>query len=137
MKFRSHWLSFIFMTVFFPSVLKTAKSVTVSKRDSKLNCSNYPTISLLSNIAKMLEKPISKRLYTFLNNSSIIYSLQFGFGQQYSTSHALIKITENIKKVLDDGNIGCGGFANLQKAFNTVYHQILLAKLNHYGFMDF
>ena len=74
-----------------------------------------------------------RRQYTFLNNNNIIYDLQFGFRQQYSTSHALINITENIRKALDDGNIGCGVFANLQKASDTVDCQILLAKLNHYG----
>ena len=72
-----------------------------------------------------------KRLYTFLNKNNIIYNLQFGFRQQYSTSHALINITENIRKALDDGNIGCGIFKDLQK--DSADHQILLAKLNHYG----
>ena len=74
-----------------------------------------------------------KRLYNFLNNNNIIYNLQFGFRQQYSTSHALINITKIIRKALDDGNIVCGVFVDLQKAFDTVDHQILLAKLNHYG----
>ena len=65
-----------------------------------------------------------KRLYTFLNNNNIIYNLQFGFRQQYSTSHALINITENIRKALKDGNIGSGVFVDLPKAFDTADHQI-------------
>ena len=46
-------------------------------------------MSLLSNIERMLEKHMYKRLYIFLNNNYIIYNLQFGFRQQYCTSHAL------------------------------------------------
>ena len=48
-----------------------------------------------------------KRLYTFLDKKNIIYDLQF------STSHALINITENIRKDVDDGNIGCGVFVEM------------------------
>ena len=55
-----------------------------------------------------------KRLYTFLNNNNIISNLQFGF-RQYSTSRVFINITEDIRKALDDGNIGCGGFVDLKK----------------------
>ena len=91
------------MTGVFPSVLKIAKVVPVFKKDSKLDYSNYHPISLLSNIEKILEKLMYKRLYTFLDNKNIIYDLQFGF-RQYSTSHALINITEDIRKALDDGN---------------------------------
>ena len=92
----------------FPSVLKTSKVIPVFKKDSKLDYSNYRPISLLSNIEKIHEKRIYKRLHTFLNNNNIIYNLQFEFRQQYSASHALINITEIIRKALDDGNIGCG-----------------------------
>ena len=121
------------MTGVFPSVLKIAKVVPVFKKDSKLDYSNYRPISLLSNIEKILEKLMYKRLYTFLNNNNIIYNLQFGFRQQYSTSHALINITENIRKALDDENIVFGVFVDLQNFFDILDHQILSTKLNHYG----
>ena len=75
-----------FMVGVFPSALKTAKVVTVFKKDSKLDYSNYHPISLLSNIEKkkILEKLMYKRFYTFLNNNNITYDLQFGFRQQKS-----------------------------------------------------
>ena len=87
------------MTGLFPSVLKIANLVPVFKKDTKSDYSNYCPISLLSNIEKILEKLMYKRLYTFLDNKNIIYDLQFGFRQQYSTSHTLINITENISKI--------------------------------------
>ena len=128
MKFRSNWEIFStspLMNGVFPSVLKTAKVVPVFKKDSKLNYSNSRPMSLLSNIKKILEKLMYKRLHTFLDYNNIIYDLQFGFRQQYSISNVLITITENIRKALDDGNIGCGVFVDLQKAFvfDTVDHQ--------------
>ena len=113
-----------FMTGVFPLVLKAAKVVPVFKKDSKLDYSNHHPTLLLSNVEKILEKLMYKRLYTFLNSNNITYNLQFGF-RQYSTSHALIDITENIRKALDVGNIACGAFVDLQKAFDTVDHQIL------------
>ena len=113
MKQLADFFNLSFTTGVFPSVFKTAKVVPGFKKDSKLDYSNYCPISLLSNIEKILERFMYKRLYNFLNMNNIIYNLQVGFRQQYFTSHALLNITENIRKALDDGNIGCGIFVDL------------------------
>ena len=73
------------------------------------------------------------RLDNFLSTSEIIYKFQFGFRKQYSTNHALLSIVEQIRTALDNNMFSCGVFIDLEKAFDTVNHQILLTKLYHYG----
>ena len=74
-----------------------------------------------------------KRVYDYLEKINAIYKLQFGFRSKHSTTHALIDITETIRKALDNKKFVCGIFVDLQKAFDTVNHEILLKKLAHYG----
>ena len=87
-----------FSTGVCPTILKVAKVVLVYKKDSKLDFSNYWPISLLSNIEKILEKLMNNRVYNFFTKNNLVYPLQFGFRQQYSTFHALTSLTEDIRK---------------------------------------
>ena len=121
-----------FLTGQFPSVLKIAKVIPIHKKQSKVDYANYRPISLLSNIEKIIEKLMYKRLSNFLDIKNLIYSLQFGFRQKYSNTHALINLTESIRQTLDQ-SFGCGIFVDLQKAFYTVDHKILLHKLEFFG----
>ena len=111
--------------------LKTAEVIPIHKKDSKLEYSQYRPISLLSNIDKMLEKLMHKRLSHFLDRCKLIYP--FGFRQNYLTSYALIHLTETTKQSLDKGLFSCGIFVDLQKALEIVDHDILFGKLEQHG----
>ena len=117
----------------FPYALKIAKIIPIHKKDSKLECGNYRPISILSNLDKILEKLMYKRIYSFFETNNIIYDLQFGFRKNYSTNLALLSLTESINQQVDNGKYGCGIFIDFQKAFDTVDHNILLSKLCHHG----
>ena len=65
--------------------------------------------------------------------NSVIYDFQFGFRQKYSTSDALMYLTDKIREQLEVGNFARRIFVDLQKAFDTVDHDIVIQKLNHCG----
>ena len=117
----------------FPDALKLTKVIPIYKKDSKLSVVNYRPISLLSNINKIIEKLMFNRLYSFLETCHCIYDLQFGFRQNHFTNHALLNMIQQIREIIDNGNIAVGIFVDFQKAFDTVNHEILLQKLKHYG----
>ena len=125
-----------FSTGIFPDKLKMAKVIPIFKKGLKTKTCNYRPISLLSIFSKIFEKLMQSRLQKFLEISEVLFSMQFGFRSGHSTEHALVTLTENIKSTLDNNRLGCGIFIDLQKAFDTVNHEILLKKLEHYGIRD-
>ena len=129
----AHIINMSLLTGVYPDLLKIAKVIPIHKGGSTQDINNYRPISLLSIFDKIIEKLIHKRLYNFLESQNILYSNQFGFRKNNSTTNALIQITEMIKESIDNGKYGCGIFIDLRKAFDTVNHEILLMKLEHYG----
>ena len=94
------------------------------------------TISQLSdsqNNDTILRDTTSTRLSPPIAN---INANKFGFRAGCSTTHSLISITETINKTIEQKKFGCGVFIDLKKAFDTVNHNILLQKLEHYGIRD-
>ena len=73
----------------------------------------------------IFERVMYNRLEEFLKSSEVFYKYQFGFRKHYSTNHALISIVEKIRDALGKNMYTCGVFIDLEKAFDTVNHQIL------------
>jgi retron-type reverse transcriptase len=69
------------------------------------------------------------------NNYSLFCSLvnQFGFRQSHSTCHAVNLFVSLIQEALKKNKHVIGIFVDLSKAFDTIYHKILLKKLERYG----
>ena len=115
-----------FCTGIFPNNLKTAKVIPIHKKGSKLELTNYRPISLLSNIDRIFEKILHKRVYGFLSMKKVLYEQQFGFRRGYSTAQALLNICQKIYDALDKDKFACGVFIDLQKAFDTANNLFLL-----------
>ena len=75
-----------FQSGIFPDIFKIAKVIPIFKSESRVLCNNYRPISLLSNISKLIEKLMHKRVYTFLEQQNCFYNAQFGFRLSLSTN---------------------------------------------------
>ena len=117
----------------FPSIFKTGKVTPVYKKDNKECIENYRPVSILPIFGKVFERIIYNRLYGFFTSRGILHDDQFGFRKGHSTSHALHKSVDSITKSLANGRHVLGIFIDLSKAFDTLDHNILLSKLEHYG----
>ena len=73
------------------------------------------------------------RLVIFAERFNILYHNQFGFRRGHSTSHALVHLINNIASAIDHNEATAGVFLDLSKAFDTLNHEILFSKLEHYG----
>ena len=116
-----------------PDQMKVAKVVPIYKKENTQIASNYHPISLLSIFNKLLEQIIYKCIYYFVDKYQVLHKHQFGFKKNHSTTQAVLEVVDKCYKNLDDGNKALGIYFDLQKAFDCINHDILLAKLENYG----
>ena len=117
----------------FPTKLKHAQVIPLYKKGSKTDINNYRPISLLNVFSKIFEKAMKMKLVSFIETNKILTKSQYGFQKNISTQDALIQFSKNIYKQLDKSNSVLSIFIDFSKAFDTVPHDILLHKLDHYG----
>ena len=105
-------------------------------KNDKTLASNYRPISLLSNVAKVKERIIFKKIHNYLVSNNLFYKYQSGFRPGPSTTYQLVDIFHHICQLLDAKQNSCMVFCDISKAFDRVWLKGLLFKLRQYGIDD-
>ena len=118
----------------FPSQLKLAKVTPVFKKGNKRLIANHRPISVLSNISKIFESILCKRINTYFENTGLLNVDQYGFRKQKNTEMAIFSLLERVIPAFENRAFAITVFLDFSACFDTVDRNILLDKLKRYGF---
>ena len=118
----------------FPDGCKIARVIpTYKNKGSKTSFDNYRPVALLPVFSKIVEKLIYNKVFEFLVRYQILFETQYGFRKGRNTTHATIDFIKTIEEAIETNKYAIGVFCDLSKAFDTLNHEVLLQKLDHYG----
>ena len=115
----------------FPSELKKADVSPVHKKDDATNVKNYRPVSVLPAVSKIYERIIQNQLSEYFKQ--FLSPAMCGYRNGYSAQFALVALIEKFKESLDKGGYAGAMLMDLSKAFDTIDHALLIAKLHAYG----
>ena len=110
----------------FPSCLKQVDMTPVFKKGSRNSKDDYRPVSILPNVSKIFEKPLFKQMSDFFDNIFSMY--------QCSAQHCLVAILEKWKSCNDKRKSFGALMTDLSKAFDCLSHELVITKLDTYGF---
>ena len=116
----------------FPEKLKLADVTPVFKNMDPLDKTDYRPVIVLPPVSKVFKKLMQKQINEHMKNKLSPYLC--GYRKGFSTQYALLSLIERSKKILDEKGFGGAVLMDSTKAFDTLNHELLIAKLSAYGF---